>query len=1059
MIDYSQGRRFGTSTGQTGAFGFNTGFGSTNATSGTTGGAFGATNTGTTGGGLFGSAANTTTTPAFGANTGGFGQTNTSTGGGLFGAPKPATTGGLFGSNTGGTTSGGLFGSNTNANTTSAFGTNTGTTGAFGSTGATGGGLFGSNSNQPKPGGFSFGSTATTTPATGAFGSTGTGFGTNTGTTGGGLFGGSNQQQQQQQQPATSAFGATSNTTTPFGGFGTNTQQQQQQQPNTGGAFGSAFGANTQQQKPAFGTGFGSTPAATSGGLFGNNQQQPQQQQQSGGLFGSKPGFGATGTAGTTGSLFGGTTQTQQPQQQTGGLFGGNTGTSGGGLFGSSTTAQNTGTGLGGFGQSTAKPSLFGTGTTTQPQSSGLFGSGLNNQQPALGGSLFGGNQQQPQQQQQGTGLFSGSTLLGASQQQPQQNFSTSINDSPYAGSQLLGGNVGQNLGPIATPLGASTTKKAAMIPHHKIAPKAPTFNPRGSGVFSRSSSPFGSSSIGSTPLSGGALGRSFSTSNKLNLFDDNDQLLNTGAFTPGGSSRVASLKKLVIDKKLRDENLFSQQSDLKHKQPEHSRSGSFTKGILKKTVSFDMTGRDESLSPGSTTPSRGEPSAEQLGYIRSPAERRHRNDIDLSSSIVSAHQESVSSATGKELALVPDEDKVHGSYWMVPTANKLRSLPKEQQKKVIGLTVGRRGYGQVRFDNPVDITNLPVDIEDLPGNVVVFDVRVCTVYPEGMDKPAPGKGLNVPATITLEDCFPVTKNERGKIRDPAHPRYMAHIRRLKSVKDTEFVDYLPDAGTWIFRVEHFTTYGLVDSDDEEVDPDVTYEQDEDATPRQPFDDDSSLFNESMDADISGMDTTGEDTFDFKRLPASRNRTPRGVDPFPGSFTTEEGDEDAPYTDDEIVSGDVTLEDQSFLGEGSVGSVEEEEEPAEPSDESEMDDDTGLVIRDEEESGLFSPEEDSMQSDDQPTPRAIRDTPKASVIANNWTEQLNNTISPVKRRFGGDNMFRPTASISRNASRRSMAEKEDYNIFDLQNDLYGTSSVGPGAVSPTKSRKRDAVEV
>ncbi|TGZ78719.1 hypothetical protein EX30DRAFT_350776 [Ascodesmis nigricans] len=1072
LIDYAQGRRYGNSTtGQAGAFGFNTGFGSTNTGTGASG--FGTTNTGTTNP-LFGST--TTTTPAFGGGTtGGFGQTNTGATNTLFGQ-KPNTPN-LFGTTTGTTgTTQGLFGNTGTTNTTGGFGGNTGTANAFGA--GTTQNLFGTANNQQKPGGFSFGNTATTTPATGGFGATATGGFGNTGATQS-LFGA----QQQQQQPAAGGFGATTNTASPFGGFGQNNQQQQQQ--NTASPFG-GFGTNNQQQqqqnKPF---GFGTTPAATTTpALFGGNQQQQQQQpQQTSGLFGPKPAFGGT-TTGTTPSLFGGQNQ-QQQQTTTPGLFG-NAGTTGQSLFGGANNTANTGTTPGLFGGQTQTKPLFGSSTTTQP-TLGLFGgSTLGATQPTtLGTSLFGGNQQQQQQQQQQQpgGLFGGSTLGGLNQQLPQNNFSTSINDSPYAGSQLLGGNTnGQALGPIATPLGSSTAKKAAMIPHHKIAPKATSFTPRAS-VFSRSGSAF-TNSVGSSSLSSSTLGRSFNSSNKLNLFDDNDQLLNAGAFTPGGTSRVASLKKLVIDKKLRDDNLFVGQSDLSQKRTDHGRSASITKGILKKTVSFDMAGREESLSPGSSTPSRSEPSAEQLGFMRSPADRRRRAESELSSSPAVCFDDSPI-PSGKELALVREEDKAHGSYWMVPSANKLKSLSKEQLKKVMGLTVGRRGFGQVRFDHPVDLTALPVEIEDLPGNVVVFDVRVCTVYPEGMEKPKPGKGLNVPATITLEDCFPVTKNERGKIRDPEHPRYLAHIRRLKSVKDTEFVDYLPEDGIWIFRVEHFTTYGLVDSDDdEEMDPNVTYERSQtDSTPRQnvvrqPFDDDSSIFNESMDADISGMDTTGDDTFDFKRHLLPKNRTPRvhasssaaaAVDSFPGSFMSEE----ATYnSEDEIVSGNASLE-QSFLAEGSVGSgddedqdVQSEDEPAEPvSDEDgEIEiEENSVVIRDDEASFLPAEEEsmdvDENEEDQQVTPRAakFRDaTPKVPRIAADWTEQLNNTISPVKRRFGGDSLFRPMQSAKKSPAKKD--KKDEYSIFDLQDDLYGTSSVGPGALSPVKSRKRDAVE-
>jgi len=823
--------------------------------------------------------------------------------------------------------------------------------------------------------------------------------------------------------------------------------------------------------------------------LFGNQQQaQQQQQQQTGGLFGgnNKPAFGASATTAPSGGLFGNSNQTQQ----TGGVFGNaqTASTTGGGLFSQSSTT-NTGSGL--FGQSQNKPSLF---TSTPQTQSGLFGNNSASQ-PAAGNSLFGGQQQQ---QQPGNSLFGG---FGSSQQnQQQQQFTTSISDSPY-GNSLLGslgpGQQNSPLGPIATPLGSSQTKKAAMIPHHKIAPRQPALVPRIGSSFSRSGSPFAASSSGNTPLgAGGSLGKSFSTNNKLSLFDSDDSILNVGAFSSNGNNRVASLKKLVIDKKIKDQDLFIEGSEPRARTDSVTGRGSVaTKGILKKTVSFDMGSDkkdDEDLFGigGSDVPVRSTsgpaPTAEELGYIRRTPERRRATDIDESPRGSVSGQAEDEPVLGNEVALVqqPKEDRSHGTYWMVPNATKLKSLTREQQKKVIGLTIGRRGYGSVRFDNPVDITGLPCDIEDIPGNVVIFDVRVCTVYPEGMDKPPPGKGLNVPATISLEECFPLTKNRRDKIVDPEHPRYITHIHRLKNIKDTEFVEYSPQNGLWIFRVRHFTTYGLTESEDEE---EMTYDEssfatnenfatNETPTPRQPIITPASLLIDddgaSMDADISGMDSTSglDDTFDFKRLGSSAvGPSTRGVmmDQYPGSFLEPDEpdgsyDEDASFDDEE--EGDVTMDGESFLGEGSVGSVEEDEEPAEPlSEDDEMvaDELTVIVEDDEDTTSAFvvdTPRKFIMPVEDSPT-KTVAATPKALPMGKDWTEQLNNTISPVKRRFGGESFF--SVGNKSGSPRKTAMEPLNYGLLDLANDLYGNPSKLNGSVRKDtgKTRKRDQFEV
>jgi nuclear pore complex protein Nup98-Nup96 len=1043
---------------------------------------------------LFGQTPQQQQTGGFGAATGGFGATsNTTTGGGLFGQ-KPAT-GGLFGSTTNtGTTGGGLFGSNTG--TTGGFGT-TGTTtgtGAFGT-----GGAFGA-ANQNKPAtGFSFGGTSTATPTTGGFGTTtGTGFGqTNTATTGGGMFGQQPQQQPQQQQ--TSAFGSQP-ASTGFGGgaFGQNTQQQQQ--PSTG--FGGFGGQQQQQQKPAFG-GFGTTTTtpATGGGLFGNqqqNQQTQQQQTQTGGLFGSKPAFGAATTTGTTGGgLFGNNNQTQQ----TGGLFGSAqpASTNTGGLFGTQNNTATTGTGGGLFGPTQqSKPGGLFSGSTTQNQGGVMFG-GLNTaNNQATGSSLFG-TQQPQQQQQQGGGLF-GNTLGMGQQNQQQQQFTTSISDSPYGNAALLGSfaasTQNQQLGPIATPLNASQNKKAAMIPHHKIAPRQPALTPRLGTSFSRSGSPFASSTSGAAPLgSGGNLRQSLST-NKLSLFDADDTVLNANAFS-SGTSRVASLKKLVIDKKIKDQDLFNDGSEPRAR-PEAITNGRATngnqRGILKKTVSFDVNEkRNEDLfsSPGSNdTPARPTsgpaPSSDELGYIRRTPERKPATDVDESPGSTPRPSQGESAASN-EMALVPasKEDDKHGAYWMVPSAHKLKSLTHEQRKKVHGLTVGRRGFGSVRFEHPVDITEIECKIEEIPGKLVIFEPRVCTVYPEEMVKPAPGTGLNVPALISLEECFPLTKNTREKIVDPEHPRYITHIKRLRSIKDTEFIDYQPQSGLWIFKVRHFTTYGLVDDDDEAMgeedahyEDDVSYvtEEGQTPTPRPAIVTPASLLIDdyNMDADISGisglsgMDSTSglDDTFDFKRIQKPLARMP-ARDQHPGSFLDET---DASYEYDveegDVTEGDVTMDGEPFLGEGSVGSIEEEEEPAEPASEDEAVEDEGqltVIVEDDEETAGIVDDTPSKQlmlmSPERSPAKSVGATPKALPMGRDWTEQLNNTISPVKRRFGGESFF---AAGDKSASpRKSTIEPLNYGLLDLANDLYGSPTKLNGTVRKdmSKTRKRDQFEV
>ncbi|KAF8473419.1 nuclear protein 96-domain-containing protein [Kalaharituber pfeilii] len=1007
LQDYMQGRRYGNESGA-GAFGVPTGFGTGFGTQQQQGTGFGSA--GTTGG-LFASTPQNQQNTGFGS-TGGFGGTTTGSTG-LFGT-KPAGTG-LFGNTPSTTTGGGLFGTQNQ----SAPGFGTGTAGAFGTqTQPSSGSLFGGATTS----GTGFGQTQTT------------GF-VSTPSAGGGLFGAQNQPStpfaSTQPSTGTGAFGTgfgqtpqAQNQPAPFGGFGTSTQQSQQNKP--------------------FGSGFGSTP--TSGtGLFGPGPSQQQQQQpgQTGGLFSQKPAFG-TGTTSTSGT----------------------------GLFGTAPSTAATSAGL--FGSTPSAPSsggLFGSGQQNQQQSTGLFGSkpsgGLFGSSAAPAASntsgLFGGNQQQQgtgfgagQQQQPslgGSGFFSNSMIGNQPGQQPQL-FSSSINDpNPYGTSPLLSGSV-QASGPLATPIGSVQKKKSAMLPQSKIAPRASQLTPRLGASFSRSSSPFATSSSTSASLAGSSLGRSISPSaSKLHLFDSDDSVLSAGAFTPSAGNRVASLKRLVIDRNIRDADLFNGASDLKGI-ASGSKDDGKPKGILKKAVSFDkkdsdLFGKDETPASSSRQQQSGSPTAEDMGYLRSPAARNRKENVDESST---ATGEQIT-VQGNEVAVIGENSETandHGTYWMVPSLATLKSMPKEKLKHVTNLTVGRKGYGQIRFEPAVDLTH--INPEDIMDGIVVFQSRVCTVYPEHLPKPPPGSGLNVPSIISLEDCFPQYKDTRGPVKDPEHPRYIAHLNRLKNIKDTEFIDYVAAEGIWIFRVKHFTTYGLVESDDEEQGDELLEE--EDSTPkRRAFFEDSTIFGHQTfdgDADISGIvddddSSAVDDTFEFRKLRSSVASQASQASAHPGSFTGEDESNQELTTTTEDATNEIS--EESFLGEGFADSIEEEdeeeedlddeEEPAELESTEEIDE--SVTIN----SGGASPEVPStpvLSPTKKPIEPIAASTPKALPLATNWTEQLNLTISPVKRKKNLISMSPVRARIDlsplRAQRRAQVIEPLNYGYMDMVNDLF-----------------------
>lgn len=81
------------------------------------------------------------------------------------------------------------------------------------------------------------------------------------------------------------------------------------------------------------------------------------------------------------------------------------------------------------------------------------------------------------------------------------------------------------------------------------------------------------------------------------------------------------------------------------------------------------------------------------------------------------------------------------------------------------------------------------------------------------------GEGLNRKAQITLDQVWPKDKTLHESITDPDRLNAMdfeGKLRRACDKADTRFLEYRPDTGSWVFKVDHFSKYGLADSDDED---------------------------------------------------------------------------------------------------------------------------------------------------------------------------------------------------------------------------------------------------
>lgn len=286
----------------------------------------------------------------------------------------------------------------------------------------------------------------------------------------------------------------------------------------------------------------------------------------------------------------------------------------------------------------------------------------------------------------------------------------------------------------------------------------------------------FGSSqTINSTDRSGNPFSATlnFSTSLPTSKPFDNktlsgpDSLLNIS--TVNGTRKI-SPKKLVLDKKIDASELFAKQN---------LRGNSASPQVtFNPVLSAAAREREASSSPFANRPAPATPTAPQKPATSDPK--------------------------GKEKQSNGPEE---GEYWVKPPLEVLRNMSNAELSSLKDLSIGRVGYGEVQFLERVNLTTLP-RLSELLGKVVQIENKECCVYPDSTDgddsKPPPGDGINVRARITLLGCWPVDKSSREPIKDETNPVFARHLKKLKSMKHTNFESYDIKEGKWVFTVDHF---------------------------------------------------------------------------------------------------------------------------------------------------------------------------------------------------------------------------------------------------------------
>ncbi|CAP28760.2 Protein CBR-NPP-10 [Caenorhabditis briggsae] len=170
--------------------------------------------------------------------------------------------------------------------------------------------------------------------------------------------------------------------------------------------------------------------------------------------------------------------------------------------------------------------------------------------------------------------------------------------------------------------------------------------------------------------------------------------------------------------------------------------------------------------------------------------------------------------------------------YFSLPTINEMKSMVKNGRVVLEdGLTIGRSSYGSVYWPGKLELKDLVLD------EIVVFRHREVTVYPNEEKKPDEGQELNRPAEVTLERIWYTDKKTKKEVRDVvklAEVGWREHLERQTIRMGASFKDYRAETGSWVFRVEHFSKYGLADDDDEPME--VAPPQGQKAAPLQTLD-------------------------------------------------------------------------------------------------------------------------------------------------------------------------------------------------------------------------------
>lgn len=133
--------------------------------------------------------------------------------------------------------------------------------------------------------------------------------------------------------------------------------------------------------------------------------------------------------------------------------------------------------------------------------------------------------------------------------------------------------------------------------------------------------------------------------------------------------------------------------------------------------------------------------------------------------------------------------------FYTVPSLSELATMTMKELQAVEGFTVGRDGYGEIKWVEPVDVRGLDLD------NVVDIQRGEVAVYP---DRDA--YQLDSPAVVTLIGMYKKDKRTGEPTDDKQQiAKYASRLEAFCEVNNLRFIEYNPENGHWKFEASTFS--------------------------------------------------------------------------------------------------------------------------------------------------------------------------------------------------------------------------------------------------------------